>query len=62
MPHWPPQNKKQPRPKVIPRLKAELDQEDTKAVGKKEDLSPVEVPEEVQGWKKSFEELNLTIF
>ncbi len=50
-------NQKLEASKVIPRLKAELDKEDTKVVGKKEDLSPVEVPEEVQGWKKSFEDL-----
>ena len=50
-------NQKEPASKIISRLKADLDKQDTEVLGKKEDLSPVEVPDNVRGWKESFDGL-----
>ena len=50
-------NQKEAASKVISRLKSDLDKEDSEALGKKEDLTPIEVPEEVREWKEMFEGL-----
>ena len=50
-------NQKETASKIISRLKADLDKQDTEALGKKEDLTPVEVPDNVRGWKENFENL-----
>jgi DNA primase len=50
-------NQKEVASKVISRLKSDLDKEDLEALGKKEDLTPIEVPEQVREWKEMFEGL-----
>ena len=50
-------NQKEPASKIISKLKADLDKQDTEVLGKKEDLSPVEVPDNVRDWKENFESL-----
>jgi DNA primase len=50
-------NQKEAASKVVSRLKADLDKQDTEVLGKKEDLTPVDVPDQVLGWKESFDGL-----
>jgi len=50
-------NQKEAAAKVVSRLKADLDKQDTEVLGKKEDLTPVDVPDEVLGWKESLDGL-----
>ncbi|MBA45067.1 MAG: hypothetical protein CMB31_00570 [Euryarchaeota archaeon] len=51
-------NQKEPASKIISKLKADLDKQDVDALGKKEDLEPVTVPDHVKGWKENFEGLS----